>query len=109
MQIVSAKGMLVLAKMYLAGLGVEEDVKQGCHWMRQAADEGNVRAMKWCGDQRSLGEMLEKDAELAREWWLKAAEKGDQGAMVNLGISYYEGDGHLSHNSRESRLRFQEG
>lgn len=42
------------------------------------------------------------DATQAVEWWRKAAEMGEAGAMVNLGLAYYNGKGGLPKDPREA-------
>jgi TPR repeat protein len=49
-----------------------------------------MRSLAWCCS-RGLG--VEKNAETAVEWWTRAADKGDETAMFNVGLCFNSGIG----------------
>ena len=49
-----------------------------------AAEQGHVDAMSNLGTRYIQGQGVGHSKELAREWWTKAADEGDEGAIENL-------------------------
>lgn len=89
-----------LGRMYIKGIGVEEDDMKAVEWFRKAAEQGNAYA------QRNLELMYRKilikpeirkalnDAlNVVEEWYLKAAEQGNAVAQTKLGDLYLNGTG----------------
>jgi hypothetical protein len=61
--------------------------------LRQAADAGDVGAMRKLGVLYEEGEGVAKDLNEAARWYRKAADAGDATAMRNLGVIYSKGEG----------------
>jgi len=61
--------------------------------IRQAAEEGNVKAQYNLGLMYSKGQNVAQDLELANRWYRKAAEQGYPKAQYGLGLSYIQGRG----------------
>ena len=73
------ESQLELAKLYVSGKGVEEDISEAVKWYGKAAEQGNAEAGKRVEELKAIEETI------------KAAKKGDPEAQFNLGCSYYEG------------------
>lgn len=58
-----------------------------------AAEKGDVEAQLHLGDIYYKGDGVEKDVNVAMEWYRKAAEAGNADAQYNLGTCYYNGIG----------------
>ena len=58
-------------------------------WMRIAANNGDVTAMKFMGDYYDD----EENPVEASKYYLKAAKQGEASAQYNLGIYYFFGRG----------------
>ncbi len=58
----------------------------------EAAERGDVAAMKSVGDCYFCGEGVEEDPKKAFEWYGKAAEQGDAKAQYALGLCYFRGE-----------------
>ena len=56
--------------------------------IRQAAEQGDVRAQSILGLMYEKGSLVEKDRNLAVKWYRKAAEQGDASAQNSLGRMY---------------------
>jgi TPR repeat protein len=88
-----ANGQYGLGQMYAAGKGVAKDPVQGLNWMKQAASQGLLAAvvavaqMLEHGDPKSIG-----DVKAALDYWRRAAELGDHGAMRRLAAAYRKGE-----------------
>ncbi len=57
------------------------------------AEEGDPEAQNYIGKMYSKGQGVEKNLELAAEWFQKAANQGHADAQNNLGIAYSKGQG----------------
>jgi len=58
--------------------------------LKSKAESGDVLAQSTLGNAYHLGKGVPKDEAEAIRWWQKAAEKGDLGAQMNLGIARYQ-------------------
>ena len=67
----------------------------------------NPKAQNLIGYLYDKGLGVEKNAEIANQWYLKAAEQGFAKAQFNLGLSYEKGTG-ISKNMVEAGKRCQE-
>jgi TPR repeat protein len=70
-------------KCYHAG-----DYDAALHYLKIAAEGGDGAAMESLGIMYHQGQGVIKNVYIARQWYLKAAEKDMYGAMLNLGAIY---------------------
>ena len=68
----------------------EENISISIEELLKLAQDGNTLAMLKLGESYQYGKGIPKDLDKAKEWYEKAAEKGNVDAMVNLGALYYE-------------------
>lgn len=61
--------------------------------LKRRAEEGDSVAQTQLGVEYIRGENVEKDPEMAAQWWKKAAEKGHPEALYKMGICYQFGFG----------------
>ena len=74
-----------LGMMYERGLGVKQDDFEAVNWYRKAAEQGDADAQAILGFLYLLGERgVQVNKSLAKEWFGKACDNGDQG-----GCKYY--------------------
>lgn len=79
---------------YQHGWGVDCDMTAAVEWWRRAADMGNAYAADQIGDSYYCGDGgMPKDAEMAFEYYLKAADGGYAGAYFTLGLCYSNSTG----------------
>ena len=79
--------------MYSEGVGVGADHAKALELFRQAAADGDARAMAWLGYYHEAGlAVAQSDAEALR-WYRAAAEAGDDYAAFALGDIYRDGRG----------------
>lgn len=81
--------MLGIATFY--GMGTEADSSQGIDLIRQAAENGNARAMISLGRMYAIGEGMARDTVEAVRWYERAASAGAVQAMMQLAGSYLSG------------------
>jgi hypothetical protein len=72
---------------------INKDYATAATLFREAAEGGNVEAMKFLGILLQVGLGVNADAAEARNWFYKAANAGDRAAMCNLGLIYERGVG----------------
>ena len=90
----NVEAIKMLARIYMNGIGVTQDVKKGFQYWMKAAEMEEPTAMNEVGYCYHYGEGgLPKDERKAVRWYAKAAEKGHILAMLNLGICYENGQG----------------
>ena len=65
------------------------DVQQ----LARRANNGDVDAMRRLGIMSMRGEKVKKSAQIAAQWWKKAADRGDGRSMMYLGDVYSSGNG----------------
>jgi TPR repeat protein len=66
---------------YMGGLGVKENKKKGCAFIRISADRGNADAQRTVGTWFKLGKYgNQQDFSEAAKWFRKAASQGHEGA-----------------------------
>jgi len=88
------KAALELAEAYRTGNFFEKDEKLYVRYTEIAAHLGEPVALNRIGfwyDGAKNG--YKRDCQMANEFYLKAAEKGNASAMYNLSMSYANGDG----------------
>jgi TPR repeat protein len=88
-----AEAMLVMARAYAAGSGVDQDDTIAADWYRKAADQGNLEAQIRLAESYRDGKGVARDMAQAAEWYRKAAEHGDPTAQGTLGLLYSVGAG----------------
>jgi TPR repeat protein len=76
----------MMGQMYYNGVGVKQSYKMAKMLLEQAAQQGDVGAMKSLGFMYEHGQGVQRDLKKAREWWTKAAAQGDEQAIKNLKI-----------------------
>ena len=89
----NADAQFDLAKRYLYGYGVAEDIKKSIYWLRAVSEKGNPQAQKMLADCYSSGKGVGKSFQKAAYWYSKAAEQGFSDAQFLLSLCYYEGAG----------------
>jgi TPR repeat protein len=104
-----ANSMSGLGWLYASGLGVKQDYDKAREWYEKAADKGDARAMVALGRlyEEGLNFLVGEDGSFtivpggggkrdytkARDWYEKAAFKGEVTAMFSLGHLYESGLG----------------
>lgn len=90
-------GMSTYAWDLETGYGTEDDKedKEGAfEWLKKAADLGDKFSQNWVARyyEEGWGD-VEKNAQIAVDWYRKSAEQGYSTAQCNLGNMYYNGKG----------------
>lgn len=88
-----APSMLLVAKAYATGSGVDQDDSIAVDWYRKAADLGNIEAEIRLAECYRDGRGAPRDMAQAASWYRKAAEQGDLAAQATLGLLYSVGLG----------------
>lgn len=88
-----AGAMLMVARMYDAGKGVEKDLQKGFEWRKKAAESGMAMAQAGLAASYARGQVCPKDLDAALEWRMKAAAQGYAQAMHAIGKMYEKGEG----------------
>jgi uncharacterized protein len=89
-----AEMQLVLGEAYyFSWFGVEQNLSNYVHWMRKAAEQGNMEGQFNLGLAYFKGEGVAKNFIESAKWWGKAAEQGDVDAEYTIGVLYYTGTG----------------
>jgi hypothetical protein len=65
--------------------GVEKDYLEAYYWMKMAAKQNHPFACRYLGRAHFLGQGASKSIDLAIQWFLLAANKGDKLAMYEIG------------------------
>ncbi len=83
-----------LARIYVGGDGVEQDIDKTIKYLEKSAELGNVNAMSTLATIYNYGEYgVPIDYKKAKRWAEPAADKGDIDAQKILGFLYYDGNG----------------
>ena len=80
---------LSLRQRFWRGAGL----RQGARMVREGRRQGRRERHERLGNLYANGQGVAQDYAKAREWYEKAADKGDAGAMVSLGLLYANGQG----------------
>ena len=64
------------------------EMDQAVAMLREAANQGHVKAQACCGNLYTFGHGVAQDDRLAFVYYEKAAQQGDRGAQYNTGIHY---------------------
>lgn len=91
----NVNAMYMLGICYYNGTGVEKSVMDAIWYWNMAYEFGEENhACYELGCAYYLGEgALEKDPTTAFRFWKMSADNGNYGSMVEVGNSYYHGDG----------------
>ena len=87
------KAQTNLGRMYLKGLGVNQNFAEALNYYRKAAEQENPIAQNQLGWMYHSGLGVEQDFAVAMYWYLKSAEQGKAIAQNNLGCMYKNGFG----------------
>lgn len=80
-----------LGVMYISGIGVAKDKKEGVKWYQKSADQGYPPGQWNMAFVHVKGEVVPQDFAKALELFKKAAEKGYAPAQYDLGMMYLQG------------------
>ena len=82
-----------LGRLYLGGIGVAKNAKEGATYVWKAGEGGVVPAIQMMAILYYLGEGISENKAEARIWFNRAAEAGDASAMYTLGMMLRDGEG----------------
>ena len=82
-----------LARHYIEGDSVEQNMDEALRLIRDAANKGNRYGELWMGICYYDGIGVDEDHQEAVKWFKRSAQKGNVAAMSLLAVSYEEGDG----------------
>jgi|GEM_PF-3099328 len=89
-------GQYKIGNWYYYGTnGLSQNYAEALKWYTQAAKhntEAGAKAMNDIGVMYDKGHGVEKNKEVALQWYLKAAALGNEYALSNLGAIYYNGN-----------------
>jgi len=74
--------ILLVARAYATGSGVDQDDSIAADWYRKAADLGNLEAENRLAECYRDGKGVTRDMAQAAAWYRKAAEQGHSGAAL---------------------------
>lgn len=87
-----AAGLFGLGSMYAKGEGTDKDPDKAGQLIQQAAQLGNVNAMRVYAHAQEYGQLgFAPDPGNAAEWYLKAADLGDKVSIQRLKQAYTQG------------------
>jgi len=88
------KAMAVYGKLLQQGIGIPQDRKAANIWFKRAAKAGDPESQFLLARnfERGTGG-IRKNHKSAFEWYLLAAKGGNDGAMNNLAVKYFLGEG----------------
>ncbi|WAC48478.1 tetratricopeptide repeat protein [Asticcacaulis sp. SL142] len=87
-----SEAAILMAKVYMIGLGVPKNPKEARKWFERANYVGYVPAAKTLGDIYYYGYDTPKDVKKAVEYYTQAAKLGFTPAQYSLAEIYYYGD-----------------
>ncbi|HBO37964.1 MAG TPA: hypothetical protein DD638_04825 [Pasteurellaceae bacterium] len=87
-----------LARLYLDGYGVKQDVPKALILFKEAAQSGDENApitlgQLYTNDDTDTSYGIKKDIAEGMKWYQKGVDNGSPQAMFNLADYYYEGEG----------------
>ena len=86
------RAQFYVGKIYLEGLGVNQDTKKGLDYLQQSADQGYDSAQALLGYLYEEGKVVPQNKRKAINLYKDAASHNNSSAMFNLGLAYYQGD-----------------
>lgn len=85
----TGEALYIISRIHDDGYGVVERNKEyALELLRQSADRGYPVALSVLGMAYFDGDGVERNVETAKDWWLKAAAKNEDGAFYNLAVVY---------------------
>ncbi|WP_417328714.1 tetratricopeptide repeat protein [Halomonas cupida] len=85
-----------LFEVYSQGVGGEKDIEVAISYLQESAERGYVKSQFALAEDysdRGLVDYLDEDYDLARKWFIAAAEQGDRESCVALSAMYLKGLG----------------
>ncbi|KAK3820647.1 MAG: hypothetical protein J3R72DRAFT_529178 [Linnemannia gamsii] len=82
-----------VARAYMVGLGVGQDLPKATEWLHKAAEQGHAYSQFSLAAAYAEGQGVPKDVRKATAWALKAAEQGHVAAQRLMGLMYEIGQG----------------
>ena len=73
-----------IGRIYMDGLGVEQDAEKAMDWNMRAAEQGNAQGQEQIGKMYYLGIGMTKSTEEASRWFERARDSGSQWAAAML-------------------------
>lgn len=85
----TGEALYIVSRIHKEGFGVvKRNEEYALELLREAADRGYPVALSVLGMAYFDGDGVERNVETAKQWWLKAAAKGEDGAFYNLAVVY---------------------
>ncbi len=82
-----------VGRMYLYGLGIEQDEKKGLEHIQSSANDGYGEAQALLGYLYNEGKIVPQNKKKAIELFMAATNQNNSSALIQLGVAYYKGDG----------------
>ncbi len=79
-------------KIYLEGLGVNQDIQKGLNFIEESAKQGSDSAQALLGYLYEEGKIVPQDKRKAINFYKEAVARNNSSAMLNLGLAYFRGD-----------------
>ncbi|MDR2902170.1 MAG: sel1 repeat family protein [Lactobacillales bacterium] len=79
--------------LYLNGYGITQNNEKALEYLNKSLKSNYDLPQALMGYLYSEGTIVPKDKKLSMELYQKAADQGNISALLNLGVSYYTGDG----------------
>lgn len=79
-------------KIYLEGLGVNQNTAKGLKYIEESARAGNDSAQALLGYLYEEGKVVPQDKRKAINYYKEAVARNNSSAMLNLGLAYFRGD-----------------
>ena len=73
-----------VGRIYMDGLGVEQNAEKAMDWNMRAAEQGNAQGQEQIGEMYYLGIGMTRSAEEASRWFERARDSGSQRAAAML-------------------------
>lgn len=89
----NVEAQLLLARSYLTGKEVTQDLEEAAKWFRKAAEHGDNDAQYMLGIMYVGGNGVTQNYKEAESWLKKSASKGNADAQYSLGVMYEQGVG----------------
>jgi uncharacterized protein len=86
-----AAAMTLIGEIYHDGLAIKRDDEEAVRWWRLGAKFGDTQAAYEYGVAQLAGTGVKVDKSAARTAFLQAAQKGNLGALYNLGVLALQG------------------
>ncbi len=78
--------------LYLNGLGVAQNVKEGLKYLQKSLDQNYDMAQSLMGFLYEEGQFVPQDKKKAIDLYYKASAQNNASANLNLGVMYYNGN-----------------